>query len=564
MELSLTVCRWYVALMRFCVSTELMLLGLIAILVFIFNETGASEHISHSMSLRFPLPQKDCDICPDESIIILFEKVHLGISATMGIYFVTCIYLVTLHWLIYRHWIRIDIEPFDMALYESISSAHNNTHPVLRYLHLPRLYRLWRLHGIDRIHALRAAAIEQYNLPKDFQWSKYSKLAMRDVVIHILEVHPICWGILVLALLLTFARVYVSIRVENTDISMSIYGGLSLIIATLSGVIYLLAARIYRKALNLPSIRKHLHTKAGAFADEFDPEPRIDEETSLLTRRSLHSEDLSLNNSDPATKARHDGHEHSFEDVVHGKPLHFKIFKRLGDVIHMMSVDEYREQSRVVGGILRRAQNPTEEDEHHKNMLFFRSRRFLLSALQVVTFCQTWVFGLSVYYIYSAYRDAPQMPPKMPWLVIPFMFVGPLITYGIMGPTLAKLVKATYSGGLIRAELLIEAHFLRKSSAFVASFQYQNPLLFPAVDTPWSRGTMPSSLPLGPTPPRRMPANEPPTNVPLTGASPHSTSLGDDDMVSLSGSTHGSTTDLSEASDTHVPLSRMKGAGPPP
>ena len=240
-----------------------MLLGLIAILVFFSHESNLSEKIEHLMAKAFPLPTEPGHphaICSEESLNLLFEKVHLGISATMGIYFLTCMYLVLLHWIIYKHWIRIDYESFDIQTYDREMEAYQRSHWLLRYLNLYRRWKLWRLHGVDRIHALRAACIEQYSLPLDFQFSKYFKIAMRDVVIHVLEVHPICWGILVIALLFTLARTFIHLRVNDSFWTIVIYGSLSLIVAALSSAIYLVSSRIYRKVLALPSVRRHLHT----------------------------------------------------------------------------------------------------------------------------------------------------------------------------------------------------------------------------------------------------------------------------------------------------------------
>jgi hypothetical protein len=444
-----------------------MLLGLIAILVFFFHESNLSEKISHLMARAFPIsvgPGHPAIICSEEDLNVLFEKVHLGISATMGIYFLTCIYLVMLHWIIYKHWIRIDYESFDTRLYDRTITAHQQSHWFLRYLHLPRQWRLWRLHGIDRIHALRAACIEQYGLPQDFQFSKYFKLSMRDVVIHVLEVHPICWAILVVALLFTLARTFIKLRVNDSVWTIVIYGSLSLCVSALSATIYIITARIYRKVLALPSVRRHLHTKAASFDDHFEP-------TALSSNYDEEADDSPLlgsmkdSSSGPfltSFELTKDDEEPAFEHIGHGKTLQFQVFKSLGDNTVLMSVDSYRESAARVTRILRRSQTPTVDDQNHKSWLFFRSTRFLIAAVQVITFLQTWLLGLSIYYVYSIYKDVPRDPPKHPAIVL-YVFLGPLITYGLMGPTLSKIVKASYTGGCIRPELILECLFLPKS-----------------------------------------------------------------------------------------------------
>jgi hypothetical protein len=280
---------------------------------------------------------------------------------------------------------------------------------------------------------------------------------------------------------------------------MAIYGGLSAAIALLSGGIYFFAARIYRKVLALPSVKRHLLT-AGATGDDPSPVPNADfanpdqavalEEDGLAcptaglsSATSSHDDfdSVSMKSIRPTSSSwsyvgsgpgaevlvdkTQDQVEHSFEDTVPGKQLHFQVFKRHGQTLALMSVDDYRVHSTRVRNILTRAASPTIDDDEHKSKLFFRSTKFLVLALQIVTFLQTWALGLSIYFLYSIYRDKPTQPPHYP-ITIAFLFFGPLVTYGLMGPTLAKLVKATYTGGLVRPELILEALFQPKSRIY--------------------------------------------------------------------------------------------------
>lgn len=477
-----------------------MLLGLIAILVFIMHESSVAGKFAHWLGKTFTLKEPNGHKleCGESDINLLFEKVHLGISANMGIYFLSCIYMVLLHWLIYKHWIAIDYEPFDVRAYQRLKQSHDALHPVMRFFHIPNRRKLWRLHGIDRLHALRAACIEQYRLPSEFQFSKYMKFAMRDVVTHMLEVHPICWAMLVIALLFTFGRNLLGIRVANSEITLIIYSVLSLIVSALSAALYYITSRIYKKVLRMPSVRRHLLTKGGSLDSSFDPSDNIlrmtsaeslnhtEEDTmgdenassstplllaergfgrgSTLSSSTKTSSSGSFRGSTVSDFAVDDSDETMFDTKAwHGRHLPFQIFSdHSTDTLTLMSVDKYRMYSSRARNILQRANAPSEEDSDHKSALFFRSRRFIVSALQVVTFAQTWLFGLSVYYIYSIYADVPRDPLRYGFInALPF--IGPIITYALTGPTLSKIVKATYTGGLIRPDLLLEALFLRQS-----------------------------------------------------------------------------------------------------
>lgn len=487
-----------------------MLLGLIAILMFMLHETHAAEKINTLMAKAFPIkgPHNTKIICSEEEMNLLFEKVHLGISANMGIYFLTCMYLIFLHWIIYKHWIRIDYEEFDMRAYSKLKQAHDSLPAVVRFLHLPNQLKLSRLHGIDRMHALRRACIEHYQLPSDFQFSKYLKFAMRDVVIHMLEVHPICWGVLGAALLFTFGRNAIGVRVNDSLVTLMIYGALSLVVSFCSLGIYIYMAVVYRKVLRVESVRKHIHSAAAAYDRSFEPS-----DTAVrMSSQDVVTDDESYDISSPLLSSAHRnsssssfGHHHyssgsgrdsfgsAFSNVAdsdvtvfdttpwHGRTLPFQIFSAVdsshdshgadegshgghghGGSLKLMSVDEYRKYSSRVRHILNRVSTPTDEDNKHKNALLLRSRRLVIAALQLVTFVQTWLLGLSIYYVYSIYADIPKAPIPYPILNV-FPFVGPIITYAFMGTTLSKIVKATYTGGLVRPDLLLEALFLPQS-----------------------------------------------------------------------------------------------------
>lgn len=473
-----------------------MLLGLIAILIFMLHESHLSDKIAGLMARAFPIrgPHGDKIICTEEDLNLLFEKVHLGISANMGIYFIACLYLVFLHWIIYKHWIRIDYEAFDYRAYQRLKQSHESLPAVIRFLHLPNHLKLWRLHGIDRIHALRGACIDHYHLPSDFQFSKYLKFAMRDVVIHILEVHPICWAVLVIALLFTFGRNALGVRVNDSLVTLMIYGALSLVVALCSLLVYIYMAVVFRKVLKMSSVRAHLHSSDAAYDRSFEPSETA---ISMSTHgRSSHSsghhtdDEVTLDASSPLLSSKHrnwssssfsheasmgsdtsmaaDSDESQFDTTPwRGRPLPFQIFGEEGHghgdgLLSLMSVDRYREYSNRVRHILKRVAASTDEDEAHKSALFFRSRRLIIIFLQVITFVQTWLLGLSIYYVYSIYVDIPKAPLPYP-ILNAFPFIGPLITYGLMGPTLSKIVKATYTGGLVRADLLLEALFLPQS-----------------------------------------------------------------------------------------------------
>jgi len=485
-----------------------MLLGLIAILVFVLHETHLSTKFATMLASKLkPVGETGPVLCPSEELNLLFEKVHLGISGTMGIYFLTCIYMVLCHWIIYKHWIRIDYEEFDHVLYDRLYHEHHSSPFFLRYFNFSRIWRLWRLNGTNRIHALRKACLHEYGLPSDFQFSKYFKFSMRDVVIMLLEVHPICWAILVVSLLFTLARTFIKLRVNNSFWTLFIYGCLSLVVSALSATIYLVMARVYRKVLVMPSINRHLHKPSSsssfsngsshnAFYDNAKYEAEEDDHhyaasdehtcKSLLhfSSKSPFSSSSSLwrdysasvgggGGGDSIQQGLHqqqpfsDSEEPNCGHTDHRKELHFKVFRSEHEMTTLMSVDEYRRYAKIVRRIFQRSCQPTEEDDAHKSLIFFRSKRFIVLSLQVVTFLQTWLFGLSMYYVYSAYADHPTAVPQHAWFAVPFVFVGPIITYGLMGPTLSKIVKATYTAGLIRPELIIETLFLPPS-------KYQN------------------------------------------------------------------------------------------
>lgn len=479
-----------------------MLLGLIAILMFMLHETHLAEKIATLMAKAFPIrgPHGTKIVCTEEDLNLLFEKVHLGISANMGIYFITCMYLILLHWIIYKHWIRIDYEEFDFRAYSKLKQAHDSLPVVLRFLHIPNHLKLSRLHGIDRMHALRRACIEHYQLPSDYQFSKYLKFAMRDVVIHMLEVHPICWGVLGFALLFTFGRNAVGVRVNDSLVTLVIYGALSLFVSFCSIGIYIYMAVVYRKVLRVDSVRKHIHSADAAYDRSFEPsdtavrmssqDPMTDDEqydmsSPLLSRAHRNSSSSSFGHHNYSSGTGSSSNFASSFSLVsdsdetvfdtkpwHGRSLPFQIFADAdahggdghghGGSLKLMSVDEYRKYSSRVRHILSRVSTPTDEDHAHKNALLLRSRRLVIAALQLVTFVQTWVLGLSVYYVYSIYADIPKAPIPYP-ILNAFPFVGPIITYSLMGSTLSKIVKATYTGGLVRPDLLLEALFLPKS-----------------------------------------------------------------------------------------------------
>lgn len=450
------------------------------------HESHVAAKIAHLLAKAFPIKGLDGHkiICSEEDLNLLFEKVHLGISANMGIYFISCLWLVLLHWIIYKHWIRIDYEAFDYRAYQRLKQSHEQLPLLIRWIHLPNRYKLWNFHGIDRIHALRGSCIEQYNLPSEFQYSKYLKFAMRDVVIHVLEVHPICWAMLLVALLLTFGRNFLGLRVNDSLVTLMLYGGLSLLVAAFSLGVFIYAAIIYRRVLRMPSVRAYLHSSDAAYDSSFEPHEsavsmstqysndHFDASSPLLGSGHRKSHGRSSGSSGSSSNFAQLGAVSDADDTMfdttawHGRTLPFQIFSEDGHAddapITLMSVDKYREYSSRVRHILKRVATPTDEDNDHKSALIFRSRRLIIAALQIITFAQTWLLGLSIYYIYSIYVDTPRDPLKYPILNV-FPFIGPLLTYGLMGPTLSKIVKATYTGGLVRADLLLEALFLPPS-----------------------------------------------------------------------------------------------------
>jgi hypothetical protein len=438
-----------------------MLLGLIGILVFFFNQTKLTQLISQKMAKWGTQDPRNPDhviACEPEQLVELFEKVHLGIFANMGIYFITCLWLVLLHWIIYKHWIRIDYEPFDLDIYRDTLTQHRNDSLIYRYLNIVRLWKLWRMRAIDRLHALRDSCIEQYGLPPTFPFSRYCKLAMRDVVIHILDVHPVCWALLILAFGFTLVRISI-LRVDNSEKTIIIYGSLSLFVSLVSLFVLISAARVYGGVLRLASVKRYLHIRDEDSSDERSTsiniisEETLDEEVSLIpTGRSslMYTDTIQqtakekiISKSEPFIPDKSlDSKQRSFEDVAPGQPLHFSIFNRFGETMTLMTVDEYRIHSTLVANILKRAQIQTADDSEHKSMWFFRSRKYLVFALQMITFVQSWLLGLSIYYGWSVYHDHPTDIPKHPALFL-YVAVGPLITYGLMGMTLEKLVKST-------------------------------------------------------------------------------------------------------------------------
>jgi len=458
-----------------------MLLGLIGIFIFFFNQSHLTDLVSKGMAkwgTQDPRDPSHVIPCEPSQLVELFEKVHLGIFATMGIYFITCFWLILLHWLIYKHWIRIDFEPFDFAIYNALLQRQRNDFWLLRYLNIKRLWTLWRMRAIDRLHALRYSCIEQYGLPDSFQFSWYFKLSMRDVVIQILDVHPLFWVLLIIAFGFTLIRISI-FRVDSSEATLTIYGSLSLVVSLVSLFVLISAARVYGKVLRLGSVRRYLHIRRD-FQDEdssSDPshvinEHASDEEVSLLPAvapsfrfphephgsMSYGSHRNTIESMAANAPEKTDSQSRSFQDVAPGKPLTFNVFHRHGEMMTLMTVDEYRTVSGLVSNILARAQIQTSDDSEHKSMLFFRSRRYLIIAIQLIIFVQSWLLGLSIYYSWSAYNDHPKDIPRHPGLLA-YIAVGPLITYGLMGMTLEKLVKSTYTGGLIRTELILDTLF---------------------------------------------------------------------------------------------------------
>lgn len=463
------------------IYNELMLLGMIGIFIFFLNRSQLTGLLTKQMAkwgTQDPGDLSKVIPCKPEQLVDLFEKVHLGIFANMGIYFITCGWLILLHWLIYQYWIRIDLQPFDYAVYRNLLHDHKSEPWYKRFLNVKRTWQLWRLRAIDRLHALRYSCIEQYGLPEGFQFSWYFKLAMRDVVIQILDVHPLCWAVLIVAFGFTLIRISI-LRVDNSETTLVIYGSLSLAVSLVCLFILISASRIYGKVLRLGSVRRYLHIQNHAEDSDSssDPSHAINDETrdeavplltdltpSLKISRDRHSSMnyASQRNTIEAMAAtmteKSDSLARSFQDVAKGNPLCFNVFQRVGDTLTMMTVDEYRTASKLVGNILARAQIQNSDDSEHKSMLFFRSRKYLIVALQVVTFVQSWLLGLSIYYAWSVYNDVPTDIPAHGGLVT-YIAVGPLLTYGLLGLTLEKLVKGTYTGGLIRPELILETLF---------------------------------------------------------------------------------------------------------
>lgn len=508
-----------------------MLLGLIGILILAFHQTKLTMVISERLAkwgVQNPSDPTEILPCSANQLVAVFEKVHLGIVGTMGIYFATCVWLLLWHWMIYHHWNRFDFEPFDGELYQQTLQEHRSD-SFLRYLKIPRLVRLWRMRAIDRLHALRASCIDQYGLPQDFQFSWYFKLAMRDVVIQILSVNPLCWALLILAFGFQFVRLAL-FRIDNSQLTITIYGVISLFLAAIAGLVYFVASRIYIKVLNLASVKRHLKISVQKFGGDFefpgsdelsplDSGPSsihvtsgrntYDENAALLRSASMPTlqpiksrsptnttgasssgfaaameaenlgdygmnggdQDISLEQQVPEhLKADpiFDGIQHTFQDTASGRAITFNVFSRpVRGTLSIMTVAEYREKSTLVSNILRRAQVRTADDTSHANMLFFKSRRFLVSALQFLVFIQAWVLGLSIYYTWSIYHDQPVDIPKHPSILV-FPFIGPILTYAIMGIALEKLVKSSYVAGLIRPDLLIETLFSTPSSFHTA------------------------------------------------------------------------------------------------
>lgn len=525
-----------------------MILGLIGILILAFHQTKLTLVISEHMAkwgVQNPLNPVEVLPCSPSQLVAVFEKVHLGIVGTMGIYFTTCVWLLLWHWIIYHHWEGFDFEPFDGERYQEMLREHRSDSVWLRYLKLPRLVKLYRLRAVDRLHALRASCIDQYGLPQDFQFSWYFKLAMRDVVIQILSVNPLCWALLILAFGFQLVRLAL-FRVDNSTITIIIYGCISCILALVAGLVYFVSSRIYIKVLNLASVKRHLNISVQKLGGDFefpgyddtfggplDPGPssmivsgnrgaygsggsagsggsNYDETASLLRSSSMPSfrqgqnqqqksavgpnpspsgfaaameaassgiDDMDAHGiplvdqvPSPHYKADpiNDSIQNTFQDTASGRPITFNVFSRpVRGTLSIMTVDEYREKSTLVSNILRRAQVRTADDTAHENMLFFKSTRFLVSALQFLVFIQAWVLGLSIYYSWSIYRDKPTDIPKHPG-VLAFPFIGPLITYAIMGLALEKLVKSSYVAGLIRPDLVIETLFSTPSSFYTA------------------------------------------------------------------------------------------------
>lgn len=571
--------------------SELMLLGLIGLLIFMANRTSLTRVLSERMAEWGTSDGNGGRVlqCQPSQIVELFEKVHLGICATIAIYLLTCIWLILLHWIIYKHWIRVDDKPFNLLVYRSLLSDHHRTHFLLRYLHIPRLLKLSRLRSIDRIQALRRACIEQFGLPVSFPFSIYLKFAMRDVVIRVLEVHPIWWAVLILAFGFTFVRISV-LRVDNSNITIIIYAALSFAFTLMTALVLYLADRIYKKVLTLASVRRHLTIQGH---DEHILQTDDDSEHQLLGRERMNSSDSentahghsqkiggnryeaterssllagSVDNdystrkkvtnrsldqegevsagseredgSEPEAKDERDsetisfrmdsetysdvgsgdgvhamsinspkeygsiGEEsdtdvRSFEDLQPETRLKFDVFNRhyAGDTMTMMSVAEYREMSRMVTFMFRRAQMQTKDDVEHKGMLFFRNRHYLVFALQFITFFQSWILGLAIYYSWSIYNDPPRAPLASSTLFI-LLSMGPILTYALMGLVLAKLVKSIYTGGLVRPDLLLETMFQPdRSSDAHSSAQFSDSVPVSQMES-WRRMTYSRKAPI--------------------------------------------------------------------
>lgn len=503
-----------------------MLLGLIGILILAFHQTKLTLVISEHMAkwgTQNPLDPNEVLPCSANQLVAVFEKVHLGIVGTMGIYFATCVWLLIWHWLIYHHWEGYDFEPFDADRYQQMLMEHRSDVFLLRYLNLPRLVKLWRLRAVDRLHAVRASCIDQYGLPQDFQFSWYFKLAMRDVIIHILSVNPLCWALLILTFGFQLVRLAL-FRIDNSQITIIIYGCISLVLAGVAGLVYFVSSRIYVKVLNLASVKRYLKISVQKFGGDFEfPNEEMgpldgapaslnfssiheyDESAALLRSASMPSFAQSPKKTTATSSAfsaamdsaesvdsGESGHDtesgiplegipahqkadplfdsiqHTFQDTASGRNITFNVFSRpVQNTLSIMTVDEYREKSTLVSNILRRAQVRTADDTAHENMLFFKSTRFLVSALQFLVFIQAWVLGLSIYYTWSIYHDHPTDIPRHPSVLV-FPFIGPILTYAIMGVALEKLVKSSYVAGLTRPDLLIETLFSTPSSFHTA------------------------------------------------------------------------------------------------